>query len=143
MHKHIINSIAYYTEPYYSATQIADLIPDIIANALRFMPFKHMGKPLAIVYTPIDLLTFKNRLGGAIYNKDFDSLDNIILNFFTTYACYTPTYIPMHLKFTTEATLNFENTCNTFKGMQWNEIVYKFSSALCDLLSTGYINNGN
>lgn len=132
-----------YVEPVYSKKTIADVIPRLIANSLLSTPFKYNTGKVSISYTSTDLMTFTNRLGGAIHADQYDQLDNIILNFVKSYIGFAPQLTLVKLVFPEEEASKFEQICNTFKGKSWVDISSEFIHALQILLQSGYIINGD
>ncbi len=85
------------------------------------------------------LVEFKINLSNSIYLNNYDLLDNIIIEFFTTYnyKTFTPKgqYVMFHVDFPKESIDVFTNICNSFKGQEWDNILYLFLDSLYIFLS--------
>jgi len=89
------------------------------------------------------LVEFKVNLSTAIYMDNYDTLDNIIIEFFKTYnyKIITPTgqFVMFKVDFTDESEKRFESICNNFKGKDWDSIIDDFIDALYIFLSSATV----
>jgi len=140
INKDILNGLKGYRSSNDNLYHIADIFPKLLGNLLRIISVFHPPiYNVNLIYNPKDFYKFQINLSYAIANYNFDTLDNLVLEFIETYYYGIEPNIAK-LKLGEEEKKKFIDTCNNFKGKQWNDIIGPFIDSLNDLLATGSIN---
>ena len=137
--KDVFDSGRYLNTKICTLTTIVETVPIKIAygiKALRFIDTS--GTPFNININSIQLSVLQTKLGNAIINNDFDTLDDIIINFFKSYYCITQIG-KLFIEFEKEKIDKFIEICNSFKGKQWDDIVITFFNELYIFIMSGKI----
>jgi len=142
--KEILNSLKPFKTSSMGKAHVAEAFPSLLANVCRSMGVLDMyGITRPVIHDWGKLMEFKVNLSTAIYSNNFDTLDNIIIEFFKTYnyKIVTPLgqLVMFKVDFTDESEKKFELICNDFKGKEWDEILESFIDALYDFLSSATI----
>lgn len=135
----LLNGVKQYKIGCYTAESISQTVPLVLINMMLITGFNYRDEYVHVYYDGDKLLEFQKLLREAIRNDAFDTLDNIILDFFTNIKGYSGVHGNLSINFDTAETLKFVTICNSFKGGSWNDIVAPFIDALCDLLTTGQV----
>ena len=133
-----------YKEPLYTKDKIAERFPFTLANCCRTMKVTNIfGKPQGLLYDWGQLQIFQSNMGIAISQEKYDTLDDIIIDFFNSYNYKVITPKGQHVMFTVEfpesAETIFRNKCNTFKNKKWNDILDTFLDVLVEFLKTATV----
>ena len=136
-----VNALRTYKEPLYTKEKIAECFPRTLANSCRTMKITNiLGKPQGLYYDWGQLQAFQVNLGAAIHNENYDSLDNIIIDFVNSYNYKTVTpkgqFIMFTVDFPDTAVHQFEIACYQFKGKKWNDMLNEFIDELVKFLKT-------
>jgi len=129
-----------YKEGFYTKEQVAEYFPEVLAGFLKMINIKSAQ----LITAPIEfdwqkLMKFKMNFGKAIYTNNFDKLDDIILEFLNTYKCRISLTQSVVASFPEEAQKQLVQTCNSFKGKQWNDILEELVDALERYFTSGKI----
>lgn len=140
LEKTIANSLKAFKFSVMGRKSVAGAFPTLIANCCKSMKIINIyGQYQAIHYDWNKLLIFEMNLGTAIYNNNFDTLDNIIIEFFHCYHYQTVTpdgqFVMFEVDFPDEAIKKFETICNKFKGKEWDDILDKFIDAFFEFVN--------
>ena len=132
-----------YKEPSFSLKAVATVFPETLANVLRlFNNRETILRSASVTFDWSAMKRFQMELGSAIYNENFDKLDDVVLKFYKTYHCVKPqgTYIGRYYIFFPEESIEkFVNICNGFKNKTWNEVIDPFLDALHELFDSSSI----
>ncbi len=139
-----LNSLKAYKFSVMGRDAVITSFPELLANVCRMMKVTNVfGLPQAICYDWGKLLEFKINFSNAIAFENFDMLDNIILEFFSSYHynIITPdgSLVMFKVDFPEDETQKFVNTCNAFKGREWDDILPEFLDALYSYTSKATI----
>ena len=142
--KEFINPLKAYKMKYMGKDTVINTIPMLIANCCRHsyvINVKGSTQPLCYDWTK--LMEFRNNLSIAIAFENYDLLDNIILEFFKTYnykvILNNLQYMIFTIEFPKESEDEFVETCNNFKGKQWDDILENLIEALYKFLNSGTV----
>jgi hypothetical protein len=118
---------------------ISEIVPIKILYSLRaFRIIDPLGKTYELTFDGSQIPEFQNNLRKAIKTSNFDTLDNIIIDFFEWYHISFGDG-NLYVTFRTDVREKFINTCNNFKGKIWDDIVDDFFTSLYDLISSGKV----
>ena len=139
-----LNSLKAFKISTFGKENIVETFPMLLANCCRTMRVPNIfGQPQELIYDWGKFVEFRVNLGTAIYNEQYDYLDNIIIEFFQTYSYKTLTpkgqLVVFTIEFPEEAVTTFENTCNAFKGKLWDNILDDFLNAFHDFVKTATV----
>ena len=123
---------------------IAKVFPELLANSCRTMAIVDIfGNKKEVIFNWGKLMEYKINFSSAIYSNNYDMLDNILIEFFKSYnykIIVPPGKLVMfHIDFPDEAIQKFENTCNAFKGKQWDDIIDTFLDSFYEFVSTATV----
>ena len=141
MKRQLLKGLRGYQTPTFSIELIAELVPNLIAEVLKMYTARNaMDQITPIGYDWNKMLEFQINLGTMIATKQFDYLDNVMIQFLKSYSYVLPPY-RFFIKFPDEELIKYEEICNEFKGKEWNEIVDEFVDATIDLFESGKMFN--
>ena len=143
-----IKSLKAFKFSVFGKEHIAKVFPELLANSCRSMAIIDiMGQPKEVIYDWGKLVEYKINLSNAIYNDNYDLLDNIIIEFFKSYnyQIVVPDgrLIIFHIDFPDEAIEKFTNICNAFKGKQWDDIIDSFLDSFYEFVCTATVHGDN
>jgi hypothetical protein len=127
---------------------VIKVFPELLANTCRTMQVTNMyGVPQGLCYDWNKLMEFKVNLSTAIAMEKYDTLDNIIIEFFDSYnyKIVTPMgqLVMFKVDFPKESKRKFETTCNAFKGRLWDDIIDEFVTSFYEFANTATIHGDN
>lgn len=138
--KEFLQPLKAYTTNIYTKEIICTVFPNMLAQLCRMTSvINFYGYPQQLHFNPEHVIEFTNNLGCSIHQENYDLLDNIILKFFKEYYYMIPInnkYYRFVVDFNEEATNKFVETCNNFKGKQWDDIISPFLDSLYEFLNT-------
>jgi len=140
----LINSLKAFKFSTMGKEHVAKIFPELLANSCRSMAIVDiMGARKEVIYDWGKLVEYKINLSNAIYGNNYDMLDNIIIEFFKSYnyKMITPDsrLILFHVDFPDGAISKFEETCNAFKGLLWDDIIDDFLDSFYEFVSTATV----
>jgi hypothetical protein len=121
---------------------ISKLFPILFGNILKLAYVQ--VKPdmiVALNYDYMLFIQFQTKLGYAILTHSYDTLDNIILEFLDSYNYGIPPEHMFYIDFSKDERQNFIDTCNSFKGKYWNDILDDFIEGFYNLLCTAHLDS--
>lgn len=141
INKSVICGLKAYKSTEENIIVISKIFPILFGNILRlsYVYFKPTDR-IMLVYNQLEFLKFQTKLGYAIMMHEYDYLDNIVLEFLDSYHYGFSPYV-FHIKFNQEVRQKFIDTCNTFKGKTWNEIIDTFIDSFYELISTATLDD--
>jgi len=141
MRRELLKGIKGYRTANFSIETIAEVVPSLIADFFKtFMATNMQGNASPIGYDWGRLLEFQINLGTMIKTKQFDYLDNVVIQFLKSYSHVHSAY-RFFIKFSDAAIEKFTKICNSFKGLDWDDIVDEFVDALYEFFSQGKMAN--
>jgi len=142
VNKVIINNLKLYKSTEENIISISKIFPILFGNILRlsYVYFKPTVK-VTLIYDQMEFLKFQTKFSYAILMHMYDNLDNIILEFLDTYHYGFPPDHIFHIEFNQEIRQKFIDTCNSFKGKTWNEIIDLFIDSFYELVSTATLDD--
>ena len=140
MHKKFsFDNLKMHTSAQRSYAEIEIDFPIALVMAIKLYPVMFGEYFGSIFYSGASFLTLRNRLGYAMSNNHFDSLDEIIFNFFKQSLYCSIFGQTAYLSFTPEATSKFILVCDSFKGKVWDDIIDTFVDEFYNLMEAGYL----
>ena len=139
--KHMLPGLKAQRIAIYERNIVAEAFPTLLAHCLQMLKVTNIfGHEQILMYDWQKLVQFKINLGGAIYNKNYDMIDDILLDFLSTYHYKKVTprgkLVMFMMEFPEEAKNAFVEKCNAFKGKDWDEIVCDLVDAIYSLLES-------
>ena len=120
--------------------KVASSFPLVFGNLLRLMS---VILPPCYVFNFMferdKFMAFILTLGNAIHFNQFDFIDNIILEFLSSYNYIIPPY-KVIIDLDPKEVDKFTVLCNGFKGKEWNDILSPLVDGIYDLLNTATAN---
>lgn len=142
--KELINALKPFKVSTMGKDHVSRVFPELLANACRSMGVVDCyGATHPVLQDWGKLVEFKVNLSTAIYTDNYDTLDNIIIDFFNTYnykiVLPTGKFVMFKVEFPQESKDLFESRCNQFKNCEWDEILNDFIDYLYEFLSSATI----
>jgi len=127
---------------------VAKIFPELLANSCRSLSITDiLGNKKEVIYNWGKLMEYKINLSNAIYNNNYDLLDNIIIDFYQSYnyKMVTPKgqLVMFKVDFSDEVIKKFTDICNAFKGKEWDDILNDFLDAFYDFITKATIHGDN
>ena len=127
---------------------IAKVFPELLATSCRTMAIVDIfGSKKEVIFDWGKMMEYTVNFSSAIYSDNYDMLDDILIELLKSYN-YT-IFVPpgkrilFHVDFTDAAIEKFTNTCNAFKGKEWDDIINDFLDSFYEFVSTATVHGDN
>lgn len=142
--KHLLVGMKAQKFSIYEKNIVAEVFPNMLTQWLTMIKVVNIyGLEQQLSYDWKKQVQFKLNLGHAIYNENYDKIDDIILEFMNTYhyKILTPKkeLVLFPVVFKEEAKNEFINKCNSFKGKEWDNIVSDLIDSIYSLFESATV----
>ena len=145
--KHLLVGLKSQKFAIYEKNIVAETFPELLAQCLQMIKVINLyGEEQVLSYDWQKLVQFKVNMGNAVYTETYNSLDNILIDFLSTYHYkkVTPagSLVMFSINFLEEEKNIFIEKCESFKGKKWDNIVNDLIDAIYNLFNSATI-HGN
>lgn len=134
INKKIFEGLKGYQTTEETLSGVAQSFPMIFGHLLRMMHVMlHPCYVFNFMFERGQFIQFMSNLGNAIQSHNFDYIDNIIIEFLSSYNYVIPPY-KVIIDLDPNSVQRFTDLCNNFKGKKWNDILSPLVDGIVDLL---------